>query len=518
MGLKSEDDKRPSKLAIMDDISDTPSGLGTRHWVTFMLFLGMANAYIMRTNMSVAIVAMVNHTALPVHKEAMDTECGNVDANATNAAASQDGSFVWSSTLQGYILSSFFYGYVITQIPFGILSKRFGARLFLGVGMLINSVFGLLVPIAAEAGYEWLILVRFIQGLGEGPIVPCSHAMLAKWIPPNERSRMGAAVYAGAQFGTVISMPLSGLLSAYGFAGGWPSIFYVFGIIGTVWCLAFLFLVSEDPEVCPRIKEAEKKYILSSLWGAAGSSSPPIPWCKILLSMPFWAIMLAHMGQNYGYETLMTELPTFMRQVLHFSIKDNGFVSALPYLCMWLFSMFISVVADWMLSSGRFNHTQVRKIINSIGEYGPAIGLFIAANTGCNPAATVAILAVGVGFNGGIYSGFKVNHLDISPRFAGILMSFTNCLANLTGLLAPIVAGYIIEGRPTQAQWRKVFYIAGGVYIFCATFYNVFGSGRRQEWDNPAEDDALAKKAAAKKADKLQKKANKNTNEAETAQ
>ncbi|OWR51480.1 inorganic phosphate co-transporter, partial [Danaus plexippus plexippus] len=244
--------------------------------------------------------------------------------------------------------------------------------------------------------------------------------------------------------------------------------------------------------------------------------SPPIPWSKILLSTPFWAIMLAHMGQNYGYETLMTELPTFMRQVLHFSIKDNGFVSALPYLCMWLFSMFISVVADWMLSSGRFNHTQVRKIINSIGEYGPAIGLFVAANTGCDPAATVAILAVGVGLNGGIYSGFKVNHLDVSPRFAGILMAFTNCLANLTGLLAPIIAGYIIEGNPSQAQWKKVFYIAGGVYIFCATFYNIFGSGRRQDWDNPAEDEAIAKKAAAKKNNKLERQVNQNT--AETAQ
>lgn len=328
---------------------------------------------------------------------------------------------------------------------------------------------------------------------------------------------MGAAVYAGAQFGTVISMPLSGLLSAYGFSGGWPSIFYVFGLVGTVWSLAFLFLVSEDPEHCPSIKESEKKYILSSLWGAAGSSSPPIPWSKILLSMPFWAIMLAHMGQNYGYETLMTELPTFMRQVLHFSIKDNGFVSALPYLCMWLFSMFISVVADWMLSSGRFNHTQVRKIINSIGEYGPAIGLFIAANTGCNPATTVAVLAIGVGLNGGIYSGFKVNHLDISPRFAGILMAFTNCLANLTGLLAPIIAGYIIEGNPSQAQWRKVFYIAGGVYIFAATFYNIFGAGRRQEWDNPAEDAALAQKAAEKKQAKEDKRTAKNSSEAETA-
>ncbi|KOB78506.1 Inorganic phosphate co-transporter [Operophtera brumata] len=97
-------------------------------------------------------------------------------------------------------------------------------------------------------------------------------------------------------------------------------------------------------------------------------------------------------------------------------------------------------------------------------------------------------------------------------------MAFTNCLANLTGLLAPIVAGYIIEGRPTQAQWRKVFYIAGGIYIFCATFYNLFGSGRRQEWDNPANDEANAKKAADKKAVKKELKAAKTQNEAETAQ
>lgn len=49
--------------------------------------------------------------------------------------------------------------------------------------------------------------------------------------------------------------------------------------------------------------------------------SPPVPWRSILKSAPFWAILVAHMGQNYGYETLMTELPTFMKQVLHFNIK-----------------------------------------------------------------------------------------------------------------------------------------------------------------------------------------------------
>lgn len=78
-----------------------------------------------------------------------------------------DGQFVWDTTKQGYLLSSFFYGYVITQIPFGILAKRYGSKYFLGVGMLINSVFGLLVPMSARADYYWLMVVRFIQGLGE---------------------------------------------------------------------------------------------------------------------------------------------------------------------------------------------------------------------------------------------------------------------------------------------------------------------------------------------------------------
>lgn len=74
----------------------------------------------------------------------------------------------------------------------------------------------------------------------------------------------------GAQFGTVISMPLSGLLADS--ALKWPSIFYVFGTIGAIWSVAFLFMCYEDPEVHPRIDSEEKKYILSSLWGSAGVS------------------------------------------------------------------------------------------------------------------------------------------------------------------------------------------------------------------------------------------------------
>ncbi|XP_066258483.1 putative inorganic phosphate cotransporter isoform X1 [Euwallacea similis] len=476
---------------------------GTRHFVTFMLFLGMANAYVMRTNMSVAIVAMVNHTAITTddgHEQGVDMECGVESSNSSISSTSSDGEFVWETDLQGYILSSFFYGYVITQIPFGILAKKYGNIYFLGIGMLINSVFGLLVPAAAHMGVWWLIVVRFIQGLGEGPIVPCTHALLAKWIPPNERSRMGAFVYAGAQFGTVISMPLSGLLAVS--HGGWPSIFYVFGAIGAVWCVAFLLWIYEDPEVNPKINPDERMYIQKSLGRVAGQVIPPIPWISILKSLPFWAILLAHMGHNYGYETLMTELPTYMKQVLHFSLKDNGFLSAMPYLAMWLFSIFISHVADWMLTKPCFNLTVVRKLINAIGQYGPASALFAAAFTGCDRWLTVSLLTLGVGLNGGIYSGFKVNHLDISPQFAGILMSFTNCLANLAGLLAPIYAGYMVKGTPSIVKWRKVFITAAAVYAACCSFYVLFSSGQRQPWDQPQDPAPASPEEGKEKSDK----------------
>lgn len=173
--------------------------------------------------------------------------------------------------------------------------------------------------------------------------------------------------------------------------------------------------------------------------------SPPIPFKAIIKSLPFYAILLAHMGHNYGYETLMTELPTYMKQVLRFSLKSNGLLSALPYLAMWLLSMVISVIADWMISSKRFSLTATRKIINSIGQYGPGIALIAASYTGCDRAMTLAILTIGVGLNGGIYSGFKINHLDLTPRFAGFLMAITNCSANLAGLLAPIAAGNLIS-------------------------------------------------------------------------
>lgn len=61
------------------------------------------------------LVAMVNHTAITAEAEVFDDECPDTDyGNSTEHQ--QDGEFDWSTSKQGWILSSFFYGYVLTQV------------------------------------------------------------------------------------------------------------------------------------------------------------------------------------------------------------------------------------------------------------------------------------------------------------------------------------------------------------------------------------------------------------------
>ena len=47
-----------------------------------------------------------------------------------------------------------------------------------------------------------------------------------------------------------------------------------------------------------------------------------MPWRQILLSGPVWAIILTHVASIYGFFTVVNQLPTFMKNVLHFNIKQ----------------------------------------------------------------------------------------------------------------------------------------------------------------------------------------------------
>lgn len=130
--------------------------------------------------------------------------------------------------------------------------------------MALNAVFCLLTPIMADLGGAWAVIgCRIGQGLSQGFFFPSMHTLLAKWIPPSERGRLGTFVYAGAQFGTVLAMPISGFLAESSI--GWPSIFYTFGTGGVLWSILWFFFGSNSPSVHPSITAEERKYIESAL-------------------------------------------------------------------------------------------------------------------------------------------------------------------------------------------------------------------------------------------------------------
>ncbi|HEV8716085.1 MAG TPA: MFS transporter, partial [Candidatus Binatia bacterium] len=72
--------------------------------------------------------------------------------------------FGWGAAQKGLVLSSFFWGYLITQLPGGWLADRFGAKVILGIGVLWWSLFTLLTPLSAGS-LGLLFLARASMGL-----------------------------------------------------------------------------------------------------------------------------------------------------------------------------------------------------------------------------------------------------------------------------------------------------------------------------------------------------------------
>jgi ACS family sodium-dependent inorganic phosphate cotransporter-like MFS transporter 5 len=174
----------------------------------------------------------------------------------------------------------------------------------------------------------------------------------------------------GANFGTIVSLPVSGWLCSLDFDGGWPLCFYLFGFTGIIWFAFWCFLVYNTPSSHPRINPQEKAFILASIAPQDEENNIPIPWLKIFTCVPLWAILITQCGQSWAFYTQLTELPTYMSQILHFDIQANAILSAIPYLTSWWCGILTSIFADWLLSRGYLSLSTSYKFFNSIGGCG----------------------------------------------------------------------------------------------------------------------------------------------------
>ncbi|GJQ72216.1 hypothetical protein Trydic_g3307 [Trypoxylus dichotomus] len=450
-----------------------------RYVLGIMGFLAILNAYTMRTSLSLAITEMVQPT---VSGESEDVCIVNDTHEDSSSSKITDGLYDWDESTQGLILSSFYWGYVLTHIPGGIMAERYGGKYSLSLGILSTAVFTLITPFFVDFGYGWLIVLRVCVGFGEGTTFPALNALLGKWVPVHERGKIGTLVFAGSQIGTIAANALGGIVIDA--TGTWASVFYLFGGLGVVWFILFTLLCYSDPESHPFISEKEKSYLRKELSNTISNKDKKIPWKQILTSTPLWALVVAQIGHDWGFFEMVTDLPKYMSGVLKFKVRENGLWSSLPYLVMWIVSLSSGWVCDYIIKKGYIGITFARKLFTAIGAIGPGIFMLAASYAGCDRNVVIAMFTIAMGCMGTFYCGMKVNALDLAPNYAGTLMAIVNGIGALSGIVTPYLVGAMTEGQ-TLTQWRTVFWITMGVFVVTTIIYVLFGSGEEQWWNRP---------------------------------
>lgn len=159
--------------------------------------------------------------------------------------------FGWSPTIAGLVQSSFFYGYLLSQIPGGYASSVLGGRTVLPGGVALWSLATGAVPVLA-ASVPGLFFSRAAVGLGEGVAPSAATDIVARTIPPEQRSRATSFIFGGLHVGSllglVVAPPIIQNL-------GWPSVFYLFGGLGVAWSLWWEQLVRSIAQKEPEFAE-----------------------------------------------------------------------------------------------------------------------------------------------------------------------------------------------------------------------------------------------------------------------
>ena len=106
------------------------------------------------------------------------------------------------------------------------------------------------------------------------------------------------------------------------------------------------------------------------------------------------------------------------------------------------------------------NHNLIIVCPFLLGFLSPAVCLLVASSTN-HPSVVVASITLGVGLNGLCLSGFAVNHLDIAPPFASILLGITDVGATLAGIITPTLTGFIVRHHVRFISKTGYFTVTG---------------------------------------------------------
>ncbi|WP_052342657.1 MFS transporter [Bacillus sp. EB01] len=374
-----------------------------RNWILALLFLGWALGNLDRYIMNYAVLAI--------------TEDLNLSASFT-----------------GLLLSSFFAGYAIMQLPGGWLADRFGARKVLIASVIVWSIF------TGLTGAAWslasMVIIRFLFGIGEGGFQPSSSKIISQVFPEEMRARAMSIMLSSAGIIALIIPILSvGLLTTI----GWRTTFVIMGAIGVIIAALYWYFI--------KIPNNDEALNTQNSIGVQQGSFKHLFKTPLMLNL-FIAYFSLY-AVNWG---LATWIPTYLVNVRGLNLVSLGWLQTIPGVAQ-LLGIYLSGYLIDKLAKGR------EKVAGAVTCICISILLYLMFTASSVTSFIIyqTIIMLIISFVVILLPAIVLKNLPSS--LAGSSMGLVNTGGQLAGFITPLAIGFIVDafnGSFNAAFWMLI--------------------------------------------------------------
>jgi sugar phosphate permease len=379
--------------------------------VGFLLFLTYLFAFIDRSNIGMAAPDMIKELGL-------------------------------SSVSMGILLSAFFWGYILTQVPGGVIAQKFSCKWVIIITMIGWGFFSGLTGFMRTL--PSLEIVRFLTGIFEGSVWPAFMVLTSRWFPRNERAQAAGLFLLALPLSSVLLSPLAGWMIT---AWNWQVMFYFQAVPPLILAVLAVFLLNDNPETDKKLSEEERKYILQNR-DIDYSKTQQVSLAKAFKSPRLWCLALTYMFWLTGLYAYGLWLPTVIKSLSNANIATVGWLSAVPPLLGAFAMYFNSRLSDRKMQRGFY---VIWPLI--VGGLSLLVSAFVST-----PGLSFLLLcisAIGIYAPFGVWWAWCIE--NVPSQHVGPLNGFVNFGGNFGGIIGPPVVALASVGGKIGSG----FYVLG---------------------------------------------------------
>lgn len=349
----------------------------------------------------------------------------------------------WGMTQGGALMSGFYLGYVVTQIPGGALADRFGPQRILALSVASMGILTILTPLVPT--FWGMMVFRFLTGLGAGPVFACGVKYQSQWFPRRERAIAMSIFNQGGSLGPLL---VSGILPVIVTRGNWRYAFTIPGIATlAVACLVLLGAPAKPPA------------------GRDSASSPRSPAAPVqerpLDSRNFAVACVADFLRTGPAMGFVTWTVTYLMRDRALSAVAAGAVMS-GYSAAAVCGGLLSGLVSDRLAKGR------RKVVSFGALVGSATSMALLGMSGGYGSAMAVIILIACGITHGMVSpplNTLVSELLAGSKREGRLLGLYNMSGQCGSLIFPVLLGWILD---TTGSFRILYLAAAGSCLLAA--------------------------------------------------